>query len=94
MTAHVQSPPSSETVTNILSLTNTTSITVTQSLNCLSLITISSENVPMSDDVASIVGPMSVSDHSDEVVSHPTATADAQNTTRTSTIAGSYCPTY
>ena len=81
----------SETVINILPLTNITSITVTHSLNCLSPNTISSENVPMADDVyvASIVDPMSVSDHSDEVTSLPTATANSQNTTMTSTTTGS-----
>ena len=91
---HVQSPLSRETVINILPLTNITSITVTHSLNCLSPNTVSSENVPMADDVASIVDPTSVSDHSDEVTSLPTATTESQNTTRTSTTTGSYCSTY
>ena len=69
-----------------------TPITATYPLDCQSSTTISSGNISMTDNVARTVDPNSVSTHSDEATGLPTATAESQSTTSTSTTAGSHCP--
>lgn len=69
LTETVQSTVSTERVTSILPLTNTTPVTVTQSLDCRTGTMIGSENVPMRDEVTSIMDSTctSVSDESTDL---------------------------
>ena len=77
---------------NLANNYNTTPITATYPLDCQSSTKISSENMSITDNVARTVDPNSVSTHSDEARGLPTATAELQSTTSTSTTAGSYYP--
>ena len=78
ITGTVQSSVSTERVASILPLTSTTPVMVTHSLDCQTATMISSENVPMTDEVTSIMDSTctSVSTHSDEITDLPPGTVD------------------
>lgn len=78
LTGTVQSSMSIERITSILPLTSTTPVTVTQSLDRQTATMISSENVPMTDEVASIMDSTctSVSTRSDEITDLLPGTVD------------------